>query len=126
MFLFFSCTKTNTVRTNNKMPRVLVAVIDHSWLGIICCSGESVKPLKGGVFFEIGRFASCKITSLYKSKDYLIFCIFTSPQFILVWNIFYIWTGAPSCDSNLLDQVQKQISNMIGPSLVSTLQPLLH
>ena len=38
----------------------------------------------------------------------------------------HIWAGAPSCDLELLDKLQKQICWTVGPSLAASLEPLAH
>ena len=36
------------------------------------------------------------------------------------------WAGAPSCNLDLLDKLQKQICRIVGPSLPASLEPLAH
>ena len=38
----------------------------------------------------------------------------------------HIWSGAPATVLNLLDRIQRRISNIIGPRLASKLQTLHH
>ena len=38
----------------------------------------------------------------------------------------HVWTGAPSCYLELLDKLQKWICKTVGPSLASSLEPLVH
>ena len=38
----------------------------------------------------------------------------------------YVWAGAPSCYLELLDKLQKPICGTVGPSLPSSLEPLVH
>ena len=38
----------------------------------------------------------------------------------------HVWAGAPSCYSELLDKLQKQICRTIGPSLATSVEPLAH
>ena len=38
----------------------------------------------------------------------------------------HVWAGAPSCYLELLDKLQKQIYRTVGPSLVASLEPLVH
>ena len=35
-----------------------------------------------------------------------------------------VWTGAPSCDLELLDKLQEGICRAVGPSLIVSLEPL--
>ena len=37
-----------------------------------------------------------------------------------------VWTGAPNCDLELLDKLQKRIYRTVGPSLVASLELLVH
>ena len=38
----------------------------------------------------------------------------------------HIWAGIPSCYLELLNKLQKRICKTVGPSLVASLEPLLH
>ena len=38
----------------------------------------------------------------------------------------HVWAGAPSCNLELLDKLQKQIWRTVGPSLATCLEPLTH
>ena len=38
----------------------------------------------------------------------------------------HVWAGAPSCNLDLLDKLQKQICRIFGPSLAASLEPLAH
>ena len=38
----------------------------------------------------------------------------------------HVWAGAPSCNLELLDKLQKQICRTTGPSLAPSLEPLTH
>ena len=38
----------------------------------------------------------------------------------------YVWAGAPSCYTELLDKLQKRICRTVGPSLAASLEPLAH
>ena len=52
---------------------------------------------------------------LYKStiRPYMEYCC-------------HVWAGAPSCNLELLDQLQKRICRTVGPSLAVSLEPLAH
>ena len=39
---------------------------------------------------------------------------------------FHIWAGVPSCYLQLLDNLQKRICRVVGPSLADSLEPLAH
>ena len=38
----------------------------------------------------------------------------------------HVWASAPNCYLELLDKLQKQIFNTVGPSLTASLEPLAH
>ena len=38
----------------------------------------------------------------------------------------HVWAGAPSCYLDLLDNLQKKICRIVGPSLAASLEPLAH
>ena len=38
----------------------------------------------------------------------------------------HVWAGAPSCYLELLDKLQKWICRTVGPSLATSLEPLVH
>ena len=38
----------------------------------------------------------------------------------------HVWDGAPSCYLELLEKLQKRICRTVGPSLVTSLEPLAH
>ena len=38
----------------------------------------------------------------------------------------HVWAGAPTCYLELLDKLQKQICRTVGPSLATSLEPLVH
>ena len=37
-----------------------------------------------------------------------------------------VWAGAPNCNLELLNKLQKQICRTVGPSLATSLEPLAH
>ena len=39
---------------------------------------------------------------------------------------YHVWAGVPSCNFELLDKLQKQISRTAGLSLAASLEPLAH
>ena len=39
---------------------------------------------------------------------------------------YHFWAGAPSCYLELLDNLQKGICRIVGPSLAASLEPLAH
>ena len=38
----------------------------------------------------------------------------------------HVWAGAPSCNLELLDKLQKQMRMTVAPSLAASLEPLAH
>ena len=38
----------------------------------------------------------------------------------------HVWAGAPICNLDLLDKLQKQICRIVGPSLAASLEPAAH
>ena len=38
----------------------------------------------------------------------------------------HVWAGAPSCQLELLQKLQKRICRTVGPSLAGSLEPLAH
>ena len=38
----------------------------------------------------------------------------------------HVWAGAPSCNLELLEKLQKQICRTVGPSLAASLETLAH
>ena len=84
----------------------------------------------GSYIISIAKTASKKIGALIRSMK------FFSPEFALylckstirpcMEYCCHVWAGAPSCYLELLDKLQKRICKTVGPSLVASLQPLVH
>ena len=84
----------------------------------------------GSYIISIAKFASKKIGSLIRSMKFL------SPEVALylyqstirpcMEYCCHVWAGAPSSYLELLDKLQKQICRTVGPSLVASLEPLVH
>ena len=77
----------------------------------------------------IAKCAAMKIESLYRARQYL------SPECILFYKspirpcmkyCCHIWRGASADVLGFLDSIQKQIANIVGPTLAATLLPLSH
>ena len=73
----------------------------------------------------------------YKKLGALICSVkFLSPEVALylykstIWPCMeyccHVWAGAPSCYLELLDKLQKWICRTVGPSLATSLEPLVH
>lgn len=79
---------------------------------------------------SVAKKASMKVGTLYRARNYL------SPECILhlykslirpcMEYCCHIWAGAPVTLLNLLDRIQRRVSNIIGPNLSSKLQTLAH
>ena len=79
---------------------------------------------------SIAKTASKKIGAWIRSMKFL------SPEVVLYLDKSTIWpcmeycchvrAGAPTCYSELLDKLQKQICRTVGPSLAASLEPLPH
>ena len=84
----------------------------------------------GSYIISIAETACKKIGALIHSNKFL------SPEVVLylykstIWPFLEyccrIWAGAPSCYSELLDKLQKQIWRAVRPSLAASLEPLAH
>ena len=79
---------------------------------------------------SIAKTASKKIGALIRSMKFL------SPEVALylykstirpcMEYCCHVWAGAPSCYLDLLDNLQKRICRIVGPSLAGSLEPLAH
>ena len=84
----------------------------------------------GSYIISIAKTGSKKIGALIRSMK------FFSPEVALylyksiicscMEYCCHVWAGAPSCYSELLDKLQKQICRTVSPSLAATLEPLAH
>ena len=84
----------------------------------------------GSYSISIAKTASKKIGALIHSMKFL------SPEVALylykstirpcMEYCCHVWAGAPSCYLELLDKLQKRICRTVGPSLVASLEPLVH
>ena len=84
----------------------------------------------GSYINSIAKTTSKKISALIRSMKFL------SPEVALyVYNsticpcmeyCCHVWVGVPSCYMELLDKLQKRICRTVGPSLVTSLEPLAH
>ena len=82
----------------------------------------------GSYIISIAKTASKKIGALTCSMKFL------SPEVALylykstiqpyMEYCCHVWAGAPSCYMELLDKLQKQIYETVGPSLAASIEPL--
>ena len=79
---------------------------------------------------SIAKKASMKVGSLFRARRYLstesILHLYKSSIRPCMEYCCHIWAGASATSLSLLDQIQKRISNIIGPQLASSLQTLSH
>ena len=84
----------------------------------------------GSYIVSIAKTATKKIGALIRSMKFL------SPEVALylykstirpcMKYCCHVWTGAPSCYLELLDELQKRICRTVGPSFATSLEPLAH
>ena len=84
----------------------------------------------GSHIISIVKAVSKKIGVLIRSMKFLC------PKFALhlykstIWSCmehgFHVCAGGPSCYLELLDKLQKRICRTVGPSLTTSLEPLVH
>ena len=84
----------------------------------------------GSYIISVAKTASKKIGALICSMKFL------SPEVALylykaticpcMEYFCHVWAGAPSCDLDLLDKLQKRIWRIVGHSLAASLEPLAH
>ena len=84
----------------------------------------------GSYIISIAKTGSKKIGALIRSMKFL------SPEVALyvykstirpsMEYCCLVWAGVPSCYLELLDKLQKGLCRTVGPSLVASLEPLVH
>ena len=78
----------------------------------------------------IAKSAAQKVGSLYRARAYLtpesILYLYKASIRPCMEYCCHLWAGAPAHLLNLLDKIQKRVSNMVGPQLSLKLQPLSH
>ena len=79
---------------------------------------------------SIAKTASKKIGALVRSVKFLFpeFALFLYKSTIRPCMEYccHVWAGAPSCYLKVLDKLQKRICWTVGPSLATSLEPLVH
>ena len=84
----------------------------------------------GSYIISIAKTASKKIGVLIRSMKFLspevALYLYKSTIHPCMEYCCHIWAGASSCYLDLLDQLQKWICKIVGPSLAAFLEPLAH
>ena len=79
---------------------------------------------------SIAKTAAMKVGALYRARNFLtqesIFYLYKSTIRPCIEYCCHLWAGAPAESLNLLERVQRRISNLIGPNLSSKLHTLGH
>ena len=84
----------------------------------------------GSYIISIAKTASKKIGALICSLKFLspevALYLFKSNILPCMEYCCHVWAGVPSCYLQLLDNLQKQIYRIVGPSFADSLEPLAH
>ena len=84
----------------------------------------------GSYVISTAKTASKKIEALVRSMKFVFpgvaFYLYKSTIGPCMEYCCYVWAGAPSWYLELLDKLQKRICKTVGPSLVASLEPLVH
>ena len=85
------------------------------WDSYIISSAKSASKKIGAFIFSLKFLYPEVVLYLYKStiRPCMEYCC-------------HAWAGAPSCYLELLDKLQKWICKTVGPSLPTSLEPLVH
>ena len=85
------------------------------WSSYITSVAKSVSK-RIGALIDSMKFLSNEV-ALYLYKSTLSPCM---------EYCYHIWAGAPSCNLELLEKLQKRICRTVGPSFAASLEPLAH
>ena len=85
------------------------------WSSYIICVAKTASK-KNGALIRSMKFLSPE-AALYLYKSTIRPCMEYCCQ---------VWAGAPSCNLELLDKLQKWICRNVDPSLAASLEPLTH
>ena len=84
----------------------------------------------GSYIISIAKTVSKKIGTLIRSMKFLspVVALYLHKSTICpcIEYCCHVWAGAPSCNLELLDKLQKPICRGVGPSLAASLEPLSH
>ena len=84
----------------------------------------------GSYIIAVAKTVSKKIGALIRSMKFLSSevarYLYKSAIHLCMEYCCHVSAGAPSCYSELLDKLQKQICRIVGPSLSASLEPLAH
>ena len=117
----------NSISIDVKMDgSVLVEKSSFKMLGLIFSS----KLDWDFYIISICKTASMKIGALICSMKFLspgvALYLYKSTICPCMEYFCHVWTGAPCCYLELLDKLQKQISQTVGPSFAASLEPLAY
>ena len=105
---------------------VLEAKSSFKMMGLIFSS----KLDWGSYIISIAKTAPKKIAALIRSIKFLspevALYVYKSTIRPCMKYCCHVWAGAPSCYLELLDKLQKLICRTVGPSLATSLEPLVH
>ena len=77
-------------------------------------------------------YSSIAKTAAKKTGVLINFMKFLSPElalyliYLCIKCYCHVWSGAPSCYLELLDELQKRMFRFVGPSFAASLEPMAH
>ena len=84
----------------------------------------------GSYIISISKTGSRKIGTLIHYVNFLTpevaLYLYKSTILPCIEYCCHVWAGAPSCYLQLLEKLQKWIYRIVGPSLVTSLEPMAH
>ena len=84
----------------------------------------------GSYIVSIAKTATKKIGVLIRSMKFLppevSLYLYKSTMRSCMEYCCHVWAGAPNCFLELLDKLQERICRTVGPSLATSLEPLVH
>ena len=84
----------------------------------------------GSYIISIAKIVSKKIGALIRSMKFLslevVLYLYKSTIHPCMEYFCHVWAGVPSWYLGLLDKLQKRTCRTVGPSLVTSLEPLAH
>ena len=117
------------------MKKIGLDVVNLDFIFHVKCDHFSICPFCskldwGSYIISIAKTASNKVGALIGSMKFLSpeVALYLYKSIIQPCMEYYchIWAGAPSCYLELLDSRRKWICRIVGPSLVTSLEPLAH
>ena len=102
------------------------SILEEKMLGLTFSS----KLDWGSCIISIAKTASKKIGALIRSMKFLspevALYLYKSTIHPCMEYCCHVWAGARSCYLDFLDELQKRICRIVGPSLAASLEPLAH